>query len=257
MRFLKIHNISDKIFHSFASNIKFQKIFIVSIIHYLTKQTHKFTCLMTKSSLVLHYVVVILSSDFILCWLNLVRIIIFNTIYFSNWVLKVAEIERSFPQMGQTTATTLLTVYVSDLNDNPPRFNQPFYFAYLEDTAQLNHPLKFENKTRITVMDVDQVKKVEVTQRKLVLVFLIHIDIFCCDTSFFPLWKFSLMFCIRTKLQINKSTNVLIINLYMSNLKISGMLFTGRFVHCYKHSVVVLIYLSDLNYILAFAFSFV
>ena len=70
---------------------------------------------------------------------------------------QVKEIQTNFPQIGATSATTLLTIFVSDLNDNLPLFSQSVYFAYLEDTAQLNHPLKFENDTRIRVMDEDQV----------------------------------------------------------------------------------------------------
>ena len=76
---------------------------------------------------------------------------------FETESIQVTEVQTNFPQYGVTIASTFLTVYIRDLNDNPPEFSQDVYFAYLEDTAQLNHPLKFENKTRITVIDKDQV----------------------------------------------------------------------------------------------------
>ena len=70
---------------------------------------------------------------------------------------QVVEVQVNFPQKGETVARTLFTVFVSDLNDNLPLFSQTVYHAFIEDTAQLNHPIKFENDSRIIVKDNDQV----------------------------------------------------------------------------------------------------
>lgn len=68
----------------------------------------------------------------------------------------VSEIEQYSPQFGATTATTTMSIFVTDENDNQPYFNEVFYSAYIADTAQLNYPIQFENDTEIFVEDKDQ-----------------------------------------------------------------------------------------------------
>lgn len=69
---------------------------------------------------------------------------------------QVSEINQS-PQLGESTAHTTISVFVTDENDNAPMFNMDTYSAFIEDTAQLNYPLQFENKTNILIEDLDQV----------------------------------------------------------------------------------------------------
>ncbi|XP_045212233.2 cadherin-related family member 1-like [Mercenaria mercenaria] len=68
----------------------------------------------------------------------------------------VSEIEEHTPQFGGTAATTTLSIFVTDENDNQPYFNEEHYSAYIADTAQLNYPVQFENDTEIYIEDKDQ-----------------------------------------------------------------------------------------------------
>lgn len=71
---------------------------------------------------------------------------------------QVSEIQPpNVPQYGQTTATTIISIFVTDENDNEPHFNINDYRAYIEDTAQLNYPIQLENDTEIYIEDKDQV----------------------------------------------------------------------------------------------------
>jgi hypothetical protein len=70
---------------------------------------------------------------------------------------QVSEKEENFPQFGVTTASTTISIFVADENDNQPRFNEMSYSAYIADTAQLNYPIQFENETELFIEDKDQV----------------------------------------------------------------------------------------------------
>ena len=58
-------------------------------------------------------------------------------------------------------ATTTISIFVADENDNVPNFNSVSYSAYISDTAQLNYPIQFENDTEIYIVDQDQVNFLE------------------------------------------------------------------------------------------------
>lgn len=58
---------------------------------------------------------------------------------------------------GNTTATTLVTISVSDVNDNTPTFNHLNYTATIQENMQSGVPVIFTANTIMSVNDIDQV----------------------------------------------------------------------------------------------------
>lgn len=60
---------------------------------------------------------------------------------------------------GNTTATTLVTISVSDVNDNTPTFNHLNYTATIQENMQTGVPVIFTANTIMSVNDIDQVSQ--------------------------------------------------------------------------------------------------
>lgn len=72
-------------------------------------------------------------------------------------ILQVSEVNQNGPQHGPTATTTSISIFVTDENDNLPTINMASFRAYIDDSAQLNYPIQFENDTEIFIEDKDQV----------------------------------------------------------------------------------------------------
>lgn len=72
-------------------------------------------------------------------------------------ILQVSEINQNGPQHGPTATTTSISIFVTDENDNLPTINMASFRAYIDDSAQLNYPIQFQNDTEIVIEDKDQV----------------------------------------------------------------------------------------------------
>ncbi|KAL4241139.1 Cadherin-like [Mactra antiquata] len=71
--------------------------------------------------------------------------------------VEVSEVQDvDAEQYGETTATEIISIFVTDENDNSPYFNADDYSAYIEDTAQLNYPIQLDNDTELYIEDKDQ-----------------------------------------------------------------------------------------------------
>lgn len=67
-----------------------------------------------------------------------------------------AEEVMSGVNYGNTTATTLVTISVSDVNDNTPTFNHLNYTATIQENMQSGVPVIFTANTIMSVNDIDQ-----------------------------------------------------------------------------------------------------
>ncbi|XP_061191904.1 cadherin-23-like isoform X2 [Saccostrea echinata] len=67
-----------------------------------------------------------------------------------------AEEVMSGVNYGNTTATTLVTISVSDVNDNTPTFNHINYTATIQENMQNGVPVIFTANTIMSVNDIDQ-----------------------------------------------------------------------------------------------------
>lgn len=67
-----------------------------------------------------------------------------------------AEEVMSGVNYGNTTATTLVTISVSDVNDNTPTFNHLNYTATIQENMQTGVPVIFTANTIMSVNDIDQ-----------------------------------------------------------------------------------------------------
>ncbi|XP_078320025.1 cadherin-23-like isoform X2 [Crassostrea virginica] len=67
-----------------------------------------------------------------------------------------AEEVTSVINYGNTTATTLVTISVSDVNDNTPTFNHNNYTATIQENMQNGVPVIFTANTIMSVNDIDQ-----------------------------------------------------------------------------------------------------
>ena len=70
-----------------------------------------------------------------------------------------AEEVTSVINYGNTTATTLVTISVSDVNDNTPTFNHNNYTATIQENMQNGVPVIFTANTIMSVNDIDQVSQ--------------------------------------------------------------------------------------------------
>ena len=77
--------------------------------------------------------------------------------YTIMYSLQVSELNQNEPQYGNTATTAGMKIFVTDENDNIPSINEPFFSTYIDNTAQLNYPIQFENDTEIIIEDKDQV----------------------------------------------------------------------------------------------------
>lgn len=73
-------------------------------------------------------------------------------------ILQAQEIDHhSNEQYGETTATTEVTVIITDENDDVPEFTQKSYLAEVQENAPTGVPITMQNDTEIVVSDDDQV----------------------------------------------------------------------------------------------------
>ncbi|WAQ96747.1 CDHR1-like protein [Mya arenaria] len=74
-----------------------------------------------------------------------------------NMEIFVREIEQpAHAQFGLTESRAALSVFVTDENDNAPSISADSFRAYIDNTAELNYPIQFENDTEIFIEDKDQ-----------------------------------------------------------------------------------------------------
>ncbi|XP_014770934.2 cadherin-23 [Octopus bimaculoides] len=66
------------------------------------------------------------------------------------------ESNQVFPQLGNITATTLVTITVMDVNDKAPSFNREAYVASVLENMQKGMPISFSKGSIMTVYDRDE-----------------------------------------------------------------------------------------------------
>lgn len=60
-------------------------------------------------------------------------------------------------QHGETTATTEVTITITDENDNVPKFSEDSFLAEVQENAPAGVPITVLNNIEIEVSDDDQV----------------------------------------------------------------------------------------------------
>lgn len=74
-----------------------------------------------------------------------------------KFIFQAYEKNDSFPQEGNTTTVTEVTVIILDVNDNSPQFNNQTYNASLQENTPEGVPITLTDPVSMIVSDIDQV----------------------------------------------------------------------------------------------------